>query len=111
LYTAADPYGSFIETFGQLRTHLISSSELKRKGLARLVARHCLVLVDLAAPGALARLSADSRSLRESMISRSSGRARSTSIRSHGWTACCIQQGMIKRECRSLYSTVPKESS
>lgn len=35
--------------------------KLKRKGLARLMARHRLVFVDLAAPGALARLSADSR--------------------------------------------------
>ena len=61
LYTAADSYGSFVETFGQLRTHPISSSELKGKGLARLVARQRLMFVDLAAPGALARLSADSR--------------------------------------------------
>ena len=61
LYTAADPYGSFIETFGQLRAHPISSSELKRKGLARLAARLPLNLVDLAQPGALARLSADAR--------------------------------------------------
>jgi hypothetical protein len=61
LYTAADPYGSFIETFGQLRRQLISSSELKRKGLARLMTRHRLLLVDIAAPAALARISADSR--------------------------------------------------
>ena len=61
LYAATDPYGSFVETFGQLRTHPISSSELKRKGLARLMVRNRLGLVDLAAPGALAHLSADSR--------------------------------------------------
>jgi len=61
LYAARDSYGSFIETFGQLRTHPISSSELKRKGLARLIARRPLVFVDLAASGALARLGADGR--------------------------------------------------
>ncbi len=61
LYAARDAYGSFIETFGQLRSHLISSSELKRKGLASLVARRPLTFVDLAEPGGLARANADSR--------------------------------------------------
>jgi RES domain len=61
LYAATDPYGSFVESFGQVGTSLISSSELKTRGLAHLAARRPLRFVDLTEPGALARVGADSR--------------------------------------------------
>ena len=62
MYAALDPHGSFIETFGQATgIRSLSSAGLKEHGLATLNLGRRLRLIDLTAPGALARIGADSR--------------------------------------------------
>jgi hypothetical protein len=61
LYAALDQYGSFIETFGQVQTRTVTTSELKNRGLIRLSTRSPLTVIDLTLSGALARAGADSR--------------------------------------------------
>jgi hypothetical protein len=62
LYAARDPFGAFIETFGQetgIRT--IGVGELKMRGLTEFYPATPLSLVDLFGQGCLARIGADSR--------------------------------------------------
>jgi hypothetical protein len=62
LYAAGDPFGAFIETFGQetgVRT--VGVGDLKMRCLTEFYPTRALSLVDLAGPGCLARLGADSR--------------------------------------------------
>ena len=61
LYAAADPHGAFIETLAHSTgTLLVTRATLAVRGLARVVIRRPLRLVDLAAEG-LAQLGADNR--------------------------------------------------
>jgi RES domain len=62
LYAARDPYGAFIETFGQSTGNAsISTAGLARYSLARLAAQRPLRLLDITASGSLARIGADGR--------------------------------------------------
>jgi len=62
LYTARDPYGAFIETFGQITgVRTVSSAVLKSHCLSELYPLRPLILVDLFGSGCLARCGADSR--------------------------------------------------
>lgn len=61
LYAATDPYGAFIETFGQSTgRNLVSTSALAARLLTRIESARTLALVDLTGPG-LARIGADGR--------------------------------------------------
>lgn len=62
LYAAEAFEGAFIETFGrQLDVRSVTASRLFSTGVARVDATRPLRLLDLAAPGGSARLSADGR--------------------------------------------------
>lgn len=62
LYTACDPYAAFMEVFGQsLGNRSVATSTLSNYGLARLRCDRPLTLIDMTAPGALARMGADNR--------------------------------------------------
>lgn len=66
LYVAQDPFGAFIESFGQLSNsaatlpRMISSGLLMEKVLSSIACNRTLRLVDLTGPG-LARIGADAR--------------------------------------------------
>jgi len=61
LYAAKDAHGAFIETFGHATgVRVVDRQELSARGLARIVPRRPLRLVDLTSSG-LARLGADAR--------------------------------------------------
>ena len=66
LYIAEDPFGAFVETFGQLMStpaklpRAISSGELSSKAVSEIVCSRTLRLADLTGPG-LPRIGADAR--------------------------------------------------
>ncbi len=61
VYAANDVHGAFIETFGRdLAGRVVREAELLGRGLARIVVRRSLRLVDLSGEG-LARVGADGR--------------------------------------------------
>jgi hypothetical protein len=62
LYAARDPFGAFIETFGQQTgVRSVGAGELRRRCLTEFYPVRPLSLVDLFSPGCLARIGADSR--------------------------------------------------
>ena len=62
LYAARDPFGAFIETFGQeTGTRSVGAGELKMRCLAEFYPVAPLSLVDLFSQGCLARIGVDSR--------------------------------------------------
>jgi hypothetical protein len=62
LYAARDPFGAFIETFGQeTGTRTVGAGELKMRCLTEFYPAAPLSLVDLFNEGCLARVGADSR--------------------------------------------------
>ena len=62
LYAARDPFGAFIETFGQeTGNRTVGVGELKMRCLTEFYPVKPLSLVDLCGPGCLARIGADSR--------------------------------------------------
>jgi hypothetical protein len=62
LYAARDPFGAFIETFGQeTGRRTVGTGELKMRSLTEFYPASPLSLVDLCSPGCLARVGADSR--------------------------------------------------
>lgn len=60
LYAAADQYGAFIETCGELLNRTVTSNFLGARGWARVTPTRVLKLVDLSGSG-LARIGADER--------------------------------------------------
>ena len=72
LYVAQDPFGAFVETFGQLMSaptaapRQITSGQLQSKTLSRIVCHRSLRLADLTGPG-LARVGADARHHRNAL--------------------------------------------
>jgi hypothetical protein len=62
LYAARDPFGAFIETFGQVTgRRTVGVGDLKRRYLTEFYPSPPLILVDLVTSGCLARIGADSR--------------------------------------------------
>jgi hypothetical protein len=61
LYLATDPFGAFVETYGQATgVRAITQTELSRRSLGRIVTERPLALADLTGAG-LARIGADAR--------------------------------------------------
>jgi hypothetical protein len=75
LYLAADPYCSFIETFGQeTGVRFVTMSALAARNLSEVRCKRKLRLINLASSGGLARVGADGRLCAGGTPSRSAGR-------------------------------------
>lgn len=99
LYIAEDPFGAFVETFGQLMStpaklpRAISSGELSSKAVSEIVCSRTLRLADLTACRGSEPTPGSSRE--ETTVARAHGPGLCATIR-RGWTASSTGRGTIR---------------